>query len=100
MLANDPDLWNIVQLFVNEMPLRIQKLLDEYQAKDWEKLSCTAHQLKGAAGSYGFGEVSPVAAHLEQAAKSSANENEILQILNELIRICQHVTLTPGETNC
>jgi HPt (histidine-containing phosphotransfer) domain-containing protein len=100
MLANDPDLQTIVQIFVKEMPLRIQKLLDEYQAKDWEKLSYTAHQLKGAAGSYGFCEVSPVAAHLEQAAKFHTDENEILQILNELIRICQCVTATPGETVC
>ncbi|MDR1384082.1 MAG: hypothetical protein LBJ67_09590 [Planctomycetaceae bacterium] len=81
MLANDPDLWNIMQFFVNEMPLRIQKLLNEDQTKDWEKRSCTAHQHKEAAGSDGFCEVSPVAVHLGQTAKSSANENEILQIL-------------------
>ncbi|MDR1491533.1 MAG: Hpt domain-containing protein [Planctomycetaceae bacterium] len=99
LLANDPDLREIVWLFVNEMPLRIQKLLNEYQTKDWEKLSITAHQLKGTAGSYGFSEVSPVAAQLEQAAKSHSDENEILQILNELIRICERVVLTP-DTDC
>jgi len=98
VLSKDPDLQNIVQLFVNEMPQRIQKLLAEYEQKDWERLSGTAHQLKGAAGSYGFGEVSPVAAHLEQAAKSHTDENEILTTLNELVRICERVTAMPDET--
>jgi HPt (histidine-containing phosphotransfer) domain-containing protein len=53
-----------------------------------------AHQLKGAAGSYGFPQVTPVAARLEQAARERRSTDAMLACLSEMadlcVRICFH----------
>ena len=87
-LADDPDLGELVEMFVDEMPDRIQCLTDYLADEDWEGVRCIAHQLKGAAGSYGFTHVTPYAARLEHAIKSNCPEADIRQAFDELVDIC------------
>jgi histidine phosphotransfer protein HptB len=87
-LAGDPDLGEIVELFVAEMPERVAKLLDELQAHDWEKLRRTAHQLKGAAGSYGFDTISPSAGKVESAIDDGQPEQRIRATVEDLVGLC------------
>lgn len=87
-LATDPDLGEIVQLFVEEMPNRTATLRDRLNEADWEGLRRVAHQLKGAAGSYGFEPITPAAARVEDAIRQSAPEDEIRQMVEELIALC------------
>ena len=75
-LAGDPDLREIVDLFVEEMPERV--------APCWTNLGPglggprrTAHQLKGAAGSYGFDAISPCAGRVEAAVRDGEPEERI-----------------------
>jgi HPt (histidine-containing phosphotransfer) domain-containing protein len=75
-------------MFVDEMPERVQKLTDLFEAADWEGLRRTAHQIKGAAGSYGFLEISPLAATLENSVRAGQGEDEILQALESLHEMC------------
>ncbi|HEV3021685.1 MAG TPA: Hpt domain-containing protein, partial [Pirellulales bacterium] len=56
-LADDPDLGEIVKLYVDEMPQRIEGLLARFAAADWDGLATGAHQLKGTAGSHGFQQI-------------------------------------------
>ena len=88
-LGGDPDLREIVDLFVEEMPGRVATLLAKFQSQDWEGLGCTAHQLKGAAGSYGFQALSPAAGTLEDAIHGNEPEERIRQSLDALIDLCQ-----------
>jgi CheY-like chemotaxis protein len=90
-LAADPDLGKLVGMFVQEMPDRINALEAQAKGRDWDQLTRTAHQIKGAAGSYGFGEITPYAARLEQAARSGCQEEEILSSLGELLDLCRRV---------
>ena len=92
-LANDPDLYDIVKMFIDEMPTRIERLIKEFGEKNWDELKNTAHQLRGAAGCYGFEEVSPTAGKLEQALVTNLPEEEIQQSLNELIDICRRMAI-------
>ena len=96
-LADDPDLYDLVKMFVDEMPTRVEKLLAEFESKDWDGLKNTAHQLKGAAGSYGFAEVTPAAAKLEDNLKESSPEDAIQQTLDELIATCQRMSIVEPE---
>ena len=95
VLADDPDLREIVTMFVDEMPLRIEKLLDEYRSKKWGDLKQTAHQLKGTVGSYGFGGISPLAGKLEAAIEEIPSEETIRQLLTELIGLCHRMSADP-----
>jgi HPt (histidine-containing phosphotransfer) domain-containing protein len=90
-LNGDPGLAEIVDLFVEEMPGRIATLREHFEADDWDGLRRTAHQLKGAAGSYGFERISPCAAELEDAIDEGLSEEEIGQLFDRLVAICQSV---------
>jgi HPt (histidine-containing phosphotransfer) domain-containing protein len=90
-LAADPDLAELVEMFVEEMPERLTRLMATWDAKDLDGLSRLAHQLKGSAGSYGFHEVTPFAHQLEAVLKGHGTESEICHHLQELLGICQQI---------
>lgn len=94
-LGDDPDLGEIVELFVEEMPLRVQHLLGRFDQRDWEGLRRAAHQLKGAAGSYGFDPLTPSASRLERAISAGRTEAEIRGALDELVELCRNVRCGP-----
>jgi len=87
----DEILQDLVQLFVEEMPRRAENLAACLQALEWEGLRRAVHQLKGAAGSYGFAPVSVAAARVEQAIASRQPEDEIRRTTEELIDLCRRV---------
>jgi histidine phosphotransfer protein HptB len=98
-LADDPDLGELVEMFVQEMPDRINTLKTQAQSRDWEQLARTAHQLKGAAGSYGFDAVTPCAEQLIRVVKDARDEDRIFAALVELVNLCQCLRsdVTPAE---
>ena len=87
-LASDPDLCGIVEMFVEEMSGRVVALLAHLEAADWEGLRRTAHQLKGAAGSYGFDAISPCAGKVESAIRDGQTEQQIRIAVDELVNLC------------
>jgi histidine phosphotransfer protein HptB len=88
-LAADKDLGEIVDMFVEEMPTRVATILEQVDAMDWEGLRRTAHQLKGAAGSYGFDVISPSAGRVELAIRDGEPEERIRETVQELIGLCK-----------
>lgn len=98
-LAADPDLGELVELFVEEMPQRIAALETHGRSRDWEQLARMAHQLRGAAGSYGFDAITPCAARLESAAQGHVPQEQILAALEELLRLCRRVRPGPPRSS-
>ena len=90
-LGADPDLGEIVTMFVDEMPDRVATLLDHLQKWDTEGLRQAAHRLKGAAGSYGFEQISPCAGSLESAIRNAEPETHIRTMVAELVDLCRRV---------
>jgi len=90
-LGGDPDLGEIVTMFVDEMPDRVSTLKTQFDGNDLENLRRTAHQLKGAAGSYGFDPISPAAAKLENSLRDSEPIDQIRVAVEELIDMCSRV---------
>src|SRR5580704_14437058 len=84
-LAFDPDMAPLVDLFVEDLPDRAEILLDRLQASDYEGLRRLAHQMTGAAGSYGFQEITLEAAALEQTIGVQGSEEEVAVAVNSLI---------------
>jgi HPt (histidine-containing phosphotransfer) domain-containing protein len=95
-LSRDPELAELVDAFVAEIPNRVAQITEQAEAHDWEKLGRTAHQLKGAAGSYGFHAVTRPAFRLEQAAAKRANEGQILAAVTELVELCRRIRGGPA----
>ncbi len=88
-LAEDPDLGEIVAAFVEEMPERVDNLIRLLDGGDWEPLRRAAHQLKGAAGSYGFGPITSAAAELEDAIRRAGPDQDIRRACDELVELCR-----------
>lgn len=87
-LTDDEELLELVELFVSELPERTGRLEELLSRGDLGEVGRLAHQLKGAAGSYGFDEVTPYAARLEHAARSGESKEAIELALAELVEIC------------
>jgi histidine phosphotransfer protein HptB len=91
-LASDPQLNELVEQFVAEMPSRVAWLQRHYDNGEWEALGRAAHQLKGAAGSYRFDRLTPHALRLETLLAASAPREEVAAALQKLIAHCRRVT--------
>ncbi|MFO7901134.1 MAG: Hpt domain-containing protein [Pirellulaceae bacterium] len=96
-LGDDPDLCELVEMFVEEMPDRIRALKEHADEQDWNQLARTAHQLKGAAGSYGFDQLTPCARDLELLARDGTAEQEIRDALNKVIDLCNRARAGVAE---
>jgi histidine phosphotransfer protein HptB len=91
-LGGDPDLGEIVDLFVAEMPERVAALLAKLDGGEWEELRRMAHQLRGAAGSYGFNPITPAAGKVEDAIRGNAPEQEIHAAVDALVDLCRRAS--------
>ena len=90
-LGLDPDLGELVEMFVDEMPERVAKIQESWGNADMKGLGRAAHQLKGAAGSYGFDELTPALQRLDHRVRTSCGEAAILEAIEEVTELCSRV---------
>ncbi|HTN76345.1 MAG TPA: Hpt domain-containing protein [Pirellulaceae bacterium] len=95
-LAGDPDLGEIIDLFVDEMPERVETLANCLGTGDWDQLRRYAHQMKGACGSYGFHQLTSYAARVENAVREAEEEQSIREAVDDLMGMCRKVRSTSG----
>lgn len=86
-LADDPEMAELVEMFVDEAPEKLERLETLLAAEDWDELKRLAHQLKGAAGGYGFAVVTDCAQRLESTLQKQ-DDVEVIQLrAQELISL-------------
>lgn len=96
--AGDPDMQEILELFVQEMPSRIRDLRSYWENRELEKVGRLAHQLKGAGGGYGFNIISEAAAQLEKSitalagAPTETTLNQMKAQVDTLVDLCNRVS--------
>lgn len=83
----DVELAELVELFVQELPLRLNAVERAAHGGCWAEVRSLAHQIKGASGSYGFPQLMSAAASLEQAIRESGSEAEVHAALQQLTLI-------------
>ena len=88
-LADDPDLAGVVQLFLAHLGDSVAKLETYRNGDDLSGIAALAHQLKGAAGGYGFTPISDAARSVEQAARSATGRAERDALISRLIDRCR-----------
>ncbi len=80
------ELGNLVDLFVNELPLRLSVIEQLLSTDDRESLCRAAHQLKSSAGSYGFGDLCLYAGRVEALCRTNQTaEESLLNAVEELL---------------
>jgi HPt (histidine-containing phosphotransfer) domain-containing protein len=95
-LGGDLELGDLVRQFVDEVPNRVTSLQEFLANGDWQGLRRVAHQMKGAAGSYGFSQLTPYAAAVEQALLDDRPEQDVWQLVDDLVATCRQ--LRAGES--
>jgi HPt (histidine-containing phosphotransfer) domain-containing protein len=96
-LASDPDMVELVELLVQELPKRAAALETCLAQDDYEQLARLTHQLKGAAGGYGFPAITEKAAVVEQQASDRVAIEELSSALRELTGMCRAARTRPAN---
>ncbi|MDB5100542.1 MAG: luxQ 3, partial [Cyanobacteria bacterium RYN_339] len=84
--AGDPEMEELVQHFVRGLPGRITELRTAAGRPEPDALMHLAHQLKGAAGGYGFAAISEAAGRLEQGLRD--DDQRATGLVDELLTLC------------
>ncbi|MCA9287476.1 MAG: Hpt domain-containing protein [Phycisphaerales bacterium] len=88
--VDDADMRELVDLFVSELPQRIEAIRGALGTQRYRDLQRLAHQLKGAAGGYGFPTIGAAAGVLEGTLKQN-DEPPVARLRGEvdaLIALC------------
>jgi CheY-like chemotaxis protein len=101
-MRDDPDMSDLITRFVSSMPSRVTALRAAASQSDLTELVDRVHQLKGAAGGYGFAIITQVAARLEQALRPLGREQSgvaataltgaTAALFDELVDLCERVS--------
>ena len=88
-LADDPDMAELVQMFLLQLEDRAVAFERLRQPLDRAVLASKAHQLKGAAGGYGYMSISAAAREVERYAVSGGTQCECDAAVETLIALCR-----------
>lgn len=85
----DMDMRPIVEMFLAEIPARVQTIQSAVQGGDLPRLRRIVHQIKGAGGGYGFPQISEAAQKLENCldASGEAWRSQILVPMETFLNI-------------
>jgi histidine phosphotransfer protein HptB len=86
-LAEDPDMAELLALFVSELPDRLADIRQAAQEQNWQEVRRLAHQLRGAGGSYGFPLLTTAAGQVETVAREPVNVAELRRALDQLTAV-------------
>ena len=90
-LATDKDLCVLVDMYIKDIPNRVSAMNHAYSISDLESLRREAHRMKGAAGSYGFEELTHAAASLENSIRNPDENDEITTRFEMLTDLCDRI---------
>ena len=90
--ADDPEMAELVELFITELPTRVAALHQAWVRKQVTDLTRISHQLKGASAGYGFPKIGHAAGTLEAGLKgldaSAASIEDLGAQFQQLIDLC------------
>jgi signal transduction histidine kinase/DNA-binding response OmpR family regulator len=90
-LMSKPATAKLVEKFLAGLPQRIAAIQEALTAGEMNQLKVLAHQLKGAAGGYGFVAISKISSTLEAAVISAADKSTIAGHVAALAAQCAQV---------
>jgi len=92
LLANNPDYHKTINLFVNNLPGRIEEMMYALDKNNLNDLAFSIHALKGLGGFAGFPIYTEKAKSLEKLLKDKQID-KIRQQLDEMVKLCLRTTL-------
>ncbi len=90
--VDHPVLAGLIDEFLEEMPQRAEKIENALRSGDFRGLAQLAHQLKGAAGIYGFAPIADTARQVNSQATDRADLDRLEATVGELVDLCHRAT--------
>lgn len=91
LLSDDPDIRDLLADFVRVLPGKVNELRERLARRDTAGLRDVAHQIKGAAGGYGFPHLSDCAGRLESQLQSGAAFETVARTAAALVALIRKV---------
>lgn len=94
--AGDPEMRDLVELFVSELPERMQAVMAALTERRGQDLFRLTHQLKGASAGYGFAPIGEAAAKVESLVRSRPIDEELDAVkagVDELVELCRRAVV-------
>lgn len=88
-LADDPDMVELLDSYVDDLQQRAQTLEKLASANDRAALASLSHQIKGSAGGYGFMPITDQAAIVEKQALAQSQAEDLQRSVDDLIALCR-----------
>ena len=92
--ADDPDMAELVDEYVANMPKRVNAIRDALAQGEMDQLNTLAHQVKGSAGGYGFDPISQQAGILERCLFEQAQLDQIRTEVDALLELCNRASMS------
>lgn len=98
-LEGDPDMAELVGMFVGDLPQRMDAVAKAWEQRRADDLKRIAHQLRGSSASYGFPTIGNAAGRIEDALRDLASKNQsdlssLQSTVDELINLCKRASMT------
>ena len=90
-LAEDPEVKDLLRDFINMLPGKVEQFHALLKRRDPQALRQFAHQINGAAGGYGFPEITRSAGHLEAMLRDGHSWEQITAATHALIDLIERV---------
>ena len=94
-LTEDPDYTELIAEFVSNIPTRVRSIRHSIAANDSKQVNTLIHQLKGACGSYGFHEITPIASAIEHRIALGTEMSRLVSSIESLLEACLQMTAIP-----
>jgi HPt (histidine-containing phosphotransfer) domain-containing protein len=94
-LCGDPEMTELIGLFLAELPKRVESLTQAWRAREFQTVQHLAHQLKGSSAGYGFPAIGTAAAKIEDCIRATPEHVHVDQLahqLKELISLCHRAS--------
>ncbi len=96
-LSRDPDLAELLDLFVHDLPDRIADFQAAARQEDLAHLARLARQVRAAARGYGFPAMTEPAARIESLARDPALSTHIGEAIDELLSLMRRASRVTRE---
>jgi len=96
-LAGDPDMAELVAMYISEMPTRVEAIEQASAEEDLDTLATLLHQLKGSAGGYGFPSITEAAREAEELAKAGTAVPQLVASVETLTNLCRRAASGAGS---
>lgn len=93
---DDEDMAEIVVEFIDDLQERIAEIEAMVQSGDGETLASLAHQIKGAAGGYGFPDLTDLAREVEDQLRAEPSQIPD-QAIDNMLSMCRRCSVGSPE---